>query len=274
MKRLLICIALIFSLPIFSQANLDSLYNVWQDKNIADTLRLRALSTLAENKSLEHADSLLIYAKHLYQFADQLDNINYKLMALRYQGRSFNAKGQYLQALELFTEQLNLATSAGVKEEVMQGHKNIGTIYNIQTQYEEAIAYYNKSEILAKELSDTLALATVKLVKAQSYNSMGNYDLALESIEKSIEYYKQIGDKNGLSSALNTIASTYYLKGDVESALENYKKSLQISKELNFHMATGSLLANIANIYSSQGKDQLAIKYFFTKLRSRRKSKI
>jgi hypothetical protein len=58
-----------------SALNLDSLWNVWNDKTQADTMRLKAINDFARDGYLySKPDSAFYFAQIEYEFAEYINN--------------------------------------------------------------------------------------------------------------------------------------------------------------------------------------------------------
>ena len=70
MKKIVFSILLIIcSYSIYAQNYLDSLWNIWEDKNQHDTVRLEAIYNLAWDGYLDsHPDSAIYFAQLQYDF--------------------------------------------------------------------------------------------------------------------------------------------------------------------------------------------------------------
>ncbi len=188
-KLYLFFIALFIGCSSTAQVNLDSLWNVWNDENQADTNRLKAMNDIAKEGYLySQPDSAFYFAQMQYDFAESVNNKKWMADALNTQGSSFYFKGDYAKALDYYTNCLKIREELGDKSRIANSLGNIGMIYHYQADYTNAIDYHTKS----------------------------------------LKIREEIEDKKGIANSLNNIGIIYYEQGDYPKAIDYYTRSLKI----------------------------------------------
>ena len=90
MKNICLILGIFFCLNSFSQIPIDSLKEVWENKDLPDSSRLDAVHQIAKKGYLySHPDSSFYYASLQYAFADSVDMPIQKAEAINTQGISF-----------------------------------------------------------------------------------------------------------------------------------------------------------------------------------------
>lgn len=267
MKKLVFVLILIFFFP-FGKAwrvtaqNIDSLKNVWQDKTLPDTTRLKAIHKITWDGYLySQPDSAFHFAQQQYDLAKSKGLKKQMAEALNTQGVSFYLQGNYPWALEYYQKSLVIREEIGNKGGIAISLNNIGNIYRVQGNYPQALEYQQKSLAMYEEIGDKGGIANSLTNIGFIYNNQGNYSRVLEYQQKSLAIYEEIGDKRGIAGSLNNIGLIYRNQGNNPGALEYQQKSLAIFEEIEDKRGIAISLINIGGIYSGQGNYPRALEY-------------
>ena len=85
-KLYLFFISFFIGCNTIAQVNLDSLWNVWNDKSQADTNRLKAMQLIISNDFMKFKpDSAFYYSEKLYDYAELIGDKNWMAKALKNQ---------------------------------------------------------------------------------------------------------------------------------------------------------------------------------------------
>ena len=104
-KHLTFFLALFIGFSSTAQVNLDSLWNVWNDKTQADTSRLKAMQKIAWNGYLySQPDSAFHFAQMQYDLAESIGNKKHMANALNIQGISFSIRDDHTKAIDYYTK--------------------------------------------------------------------------------------------------------------------------------------------------------------------------
>ena len=257
-------VLLIFFLSITANTqNLDSLWNVWKDNTQADTMRLKAIHTIAWDGYLfSQPDSAFYFAKKQYGYASLVNNKKWMADALNTQAVSLYVQSNYKKALKYCKKSLNISKEIGDKNGIASSFNNIGNIYNSQSKYEQALIYSIKSLIIKKEIGNQQEIAKSLGNIGNVYYEQGNYEDAVLNYQNSLNISKEIGDKNGIAASLNNIGIIYYEQSNFQEALNYYKNSLNILNETIDKKRIAACLGNIGYIYYEQGNCEEAFVYF------------
>ena len=144
---------------------------------------------------------------------------------------------------------------------------NIANVYFDQGNYEKALEYYTKSQVineqvLGKNHPDT---ATTYNNMANVYHAKENYVRALEYHEKACAIYEKALGKGHpyTATTYNNMAEVYRAQGNYGKALEYHEKALAIREKVfgKAHPDTATTYNNMANIYYAQGNYGKALEY-------------
>lgn len=220
-------------------------------------------------------------------------------------------RGEYPQALELFTRHLSFAVTASDRAETARTLHNIGTVKRLQADFTGALDYLLRSLEVAEQIGDKLilsgilnsigvvhrelgnyaralayferSLATIEGTPDKAttgltlnnigtiYGSQGNHAQALEYFQRALRLGQSSNDKGMMAHALNNIGITYYSKRDYGRALEFYQQSLKLREELNDKRMAALTLNNIGIIHREQGDHSRALQYYKDSLALREK---
>jgi tetratricopeptide (TPR) repeat protein len=247
----------------FAQANLDSLFTVWNDNTEADTNRLDAIHEIAWDGYLFiQPDSGFYYAQLEYEFAKKKGLKKQMGDAIHTQGVSFYIKGDYDRAYEYFIKSKNIWEKIGDKEGVAGALNTIGIIYDVKGDYSKAIDYYSQSLKIREELKDTIGISGCYNNLGLVYKNQGQYARAIEYYTESLKIREERKDKKGIATSLMNIGLIYQAQKGYQKALEYIEKALKIDVEIGNVRGEGMAYNNIGIIYDAQNDFENAKKFY------------
>ena len=123
-------ILLLYPICLVAQYQSDSLYQIWEDKSLADTTRCEAIYRLIR-KDNENVDTTLHLIQLYYDFAKK-NRVSYRVgQALELKGTAYDTKRKYFEALELHEQALEIFETLGRKKAISNSLNNIGGIHQI-----------------------------------------------------------------------------------------------------------------------------------------------
>jgi len=150
-------------------------------------------------------------------------------------------------------------------QDVAACYGNIGNVYSVQGNYDEALVQFQKSlkiriRVFGCEHEEV----------AISYNNIGNvyamqgdHKNALLQFQKSLEITSRVFgcDSAEVAQTYNNIGSVYQRQGDNENALLQHQKSLEIMLQVHGqkHPLVARSYHNIGIVYHEQGKGEEAL---------------
>ncbi len=167
------------------------------------------------------------------------------------------------KAISLATEARILAGRANFKQGEAYALKNIGITYYYQGRYLEALETYTQSLNLFRQAGDNIGIANMYNNIGVIYYDQGDDLKALENYLQSLKFAELSGDKLRMLSALNNIGGVYNQKsGTLDKALQYYLKALPICQDLGKQNELGAVSVNIGSIYFDKKDDTQAMIYF------------
>lgn len=221
-KQICFCLVLLLPLLNYAQANLDSLWGIWNDEAQADTNRLNAIGIIARNNNANgNPDSAIIYSQLQFEFATEKGLMKYQANAQGRQGSSFKMKRDYKKAIMHYSQCLEIFEKIKNEKATAYTLIDLGHCYQLQWDIPNALKNYNRA---------------IKICEA-------------------------IGERKLLDRALNNIGIIHYKMNDLTKALDYYARSLKISEELGDQRGVAGKLINMGMVYSKKGEDDKAIAY-------------
>ena len=150
-------------------------------------------------------------------------------------GNAYSGQAEDNTAIEYFNKAILGLESLKMQQSIQYFNAvvGIGTAYENLMNYDKALGFYFRCQIIAEQTNDLEGLAI-------SYNNIGNiykekekkYDEALEYFFKSLKIREEIGDKYYIATSYNNIGSTYLVLKQNKEALSYCSKSLALAREV------------------------------------------
>lgn len=224
-----------------SNPNLDSLLSLANAKMYTNP-----------SEAIAIGDSLLLYAK----LTDE-EKVKVLLVIMHgYASIRDNEKAlEYgLLAENLLAEQVQLQSKINV-------YHSIGSQYHALKMFNQAISYFDKSEVLILDLPDSIDMAFSSgynnLSRAFIYRDQMGCDIALPQFHKAIDNYSSI---EGMVSAQKNLSIAYYNKGNCEFQLQmtdsaegSYMAAIAVAELNDAKTLTAFAQKGLAILYTSQG---------------------
>lgn len=245
--------------------NLDSLWNVWEDRKQHDTIRLKALHDFTFKGYLRSMpDSAVFYAIIERDYA-LFKNLKWEAAgAYNTLGAAYYFMGLYDSAIVNYQRSLQLKLDIGNKASAAKTMNNIGLLFHDRGDYKQALHYLEKALLTLEEIQDTLSLSSTLGNIGLVYEKRGNYPLAIETYSRSMKLAEMIGDRRALAGALGNIGNLYYIQLDWDKAISYYRKCLLIETEDNNLKGMSTAYHNIGAVHLGQ-KDYKNAKESFEK---------
>jgi signal transduction histidine kinase/CheY-like chemotaxis protein/class 3 adenylate cyclase/Flp pilus assembly protein TadD len=214
MNRLLMTILLLGNVFISYGQISDSLFLVWQDISLADTVRLNALRQFTTAIRKTDPDS----------------------------------------AVKLGETMVEMAHSGGYSEMEYRGFTSLGISHAFMGNYEDAIQNFQKSLEIAESINHIKSVLGSQVNIANIYYQLGKYELAQSAYEQTADKAARAGDTVVLESAINNLGNIHLQQGNLDTALVYYEKSLMLATLINHKNGMAMSNSNIGLILSEKGR--------------------
>ncbi len=182
--------------------------------------------------------------------------------ALNSQGDRFAIRGEYPQALVIYTLANGIAEQIGDQSEIASTLHNLGRVHRSQGNFAQAMEYFRKSLAISETLGEQAGIGRTLLGMGMVHWLQGDFTQALEHYQKSLTIFEALNNNADIARVLNNIGNIHRYQGDYVQALEYYSKSLVIQQELNNTFGILSSLGNIGVVYAAQGNFAKALDYY------------
>ncbi|HXD92592.1 MAG TPA: tetratricopeptide repeat protein [Bacteroidia bacterium] len=264
MKKCLFFILLIACFCISTGQNLDSLWKIYNNKEQADTNRLKAIQTLIRNYATNDPDTAIVLAQLEEKLADLLPPSNKKTWiadALGNTGFCFMNKGDLPKALDYFLKSLKLYEEIQDKKGIGYCYVYLGQFYFYQSNDLKALEYIQKALKIKQDLGDKKGIGSCYVNIGNYYLKKSDYPMALDYYLKGLKILTEINNKKYIENCYGNIGNIYYYQLDYNKSLEYYVKALRIQQEINDRNGMAISYLNIVGVYEKLANYKLAMLY-------------
>ena len=231
---------------------LDSLYKIWIDSSLHDTIRSEAIYHYTWNGFLQsNLDSANKLAEFQLKLAESSNSA--KQLSQSYNMKSIIAinLGNYNEALKY--QYLALQQTECQKRWRCKQHftNSLGNTYLKMDEYEKAMEHYQKALVIfnnnniADSNQNTLALILNNIGNA--HVDYKNYDSALIYFQKALQIHEDLKDSYGIARVNWNMGNCY--KNDNLKSIRYWKSALTYFREIGAYNYVSSLSSNISSGY-------------------------
>ncbi|MDP2753195.1 MAG: tetratricopeptide repeat protein [Nitrospirota bacterium] len=148
--------------------------------------------------------------------------------------------------------------------------REIGKILHYRCQWDEALAYYERSLSINHKLHHTDEKADDLGCIGLLYRDMGKMDEALNYLQEALKIHDKRGNRHGKATALGNIGLMARDRGNLTEAIKHNKAAAKIYHELGDRHGEAMVLSNLGLIYRDIGKADEALKYYDAALEAHR----
>ena len=261
MKAPIGIILLFFSIATEAQyPKLDSLENLIR-KATTDTARINLINEKILTLSEINLDSAVALAKASLPEAKK---INYKKgegqmlqrlsVAQCFKGDYKSAAANLNMAMVIFTESNDSASLATL-------YSNYGLMYGMQSKYDTAVIYFEKSIDLAERVGNKAILNRAYQNIAISYQMQSDYTRSLIYFQKALTAAEESKDFNTLSYIWMNTGITYTFIGDTVRAEDSFLKAVNFAKKAGTKNVELYAYSNLSTLYDKKNKPQRAYEF-------------
>ncbi|WP_400071773.1 tetratricopeptide repeat protein [Zobellia russellii] len=157
----------------------------------------------------------------------------------------------YEAAIVHFNKCIDEATLIGAQKTIALAKSNLGSCYEKQGYYDEALKYQEESLQLYVKLNNAEGISLVNENIGSIYEDLEEFDKARSYFETALKY--QPAQDTRRANILNNLGDVYRKTGDVEKGLHFTSKSLEIAKLTNSYEAAASAHKDLSKTYHLLG---------------------
>lgn len=152
-------------------------------------------------------------------------------------------------------EALEYANKIGFTKGRTKAYIRIGIVYDVASDFDSAIWYYDKALALAIATKDLNAQASALNNKAMVYNNRGLYPKAMVMYLNALKTFEQMRDTLGTANAMNNIAILYADMFKHKESLVYGWQALRMYQSIHHLKGMAAAYTNIALAYDNLNKD-------------------
>jgi serine phosphatase RsbU (regulator of sigma subunit)/tetratricopeptide (TPR) repeat protein len=239
---------------------IDSLKQVLKTAK-ADTIKLKALFSLAGEYYLAKPDSAIFYISNALELAQKISDKKAIGEAYGWLGYLVN-KTDPGKAIEYYKQSLEIRKELGDREGMATSLNNLAYTYRQMGNIPKALEYYSSSLKLYEKEKNEQGIAESYNNLSSLYIYIGDTIKAIELNKKSLELYAKNNNKYGIATTNLWLGFIAKNKGKYNEALEYFNISLAIQNEIKDVFGIASTYNNIGIIYQYLGEEARALDYF------------
>lgn len=176
-------------------------------------------------------------------------------------GKAYFQQTDYPNSYKSFLKGAASAENMLTKELLMSLNMNIGTMYSLLQDYEEAIVYYDKALLSANKYNEEQIKWQIKSNIAYLQSNMGLYDKAIININESIDYFSRTHLKQWLAFNYTTKGGIYLKQDKFENARIYYQKAKSVHETLQDGKGKADVIYGQAAAYYGLNELEFAEKF-------------
>lgn len=165
------------------------------------------------------------------------------------------------RAFEFAKKSLKASNTCDCPKYLAYSRDAMGLSFQMLSQYDSAIYYYNEALKIRKGLQDSVGIGTSLNDIGVGYYYQANYEEAIQYFDESAKIKALTGDSVGAAQSLNNTGIMYDIAGDPTNAIKMYLDALGIYESMNNRNMMMGTYQNISLIYKGQGNYEEAINY-------------
>ena len=270
MKNLITLIFLFLSIGSYSQVNLDSLFTIWENKAMADTIRMEALNKFiwGPNLFVSNTNSALTLSNSMYEMAIKSKSKKYEVIALQTQGTCYSIMKDLMKGIDLTEQSLKIAEKINYHDGIALSLNNLGVSYRLLNDLTKAEEYYLKSKAYAEQYNNKegiiLAgsnLAGLYLMQNKPAKTEELYTQVLDMIEEVPKPYYYANQNQIQEGAVSQLGNVFIQQRKYAKGIQYFRTSLlNFEKKGDKHYIAHNL-TNLGNLYIRIGDYSKAVDY-------------
>ena len=188
-------------------------------------------------------------------------NVGQKLLFMKNIAYEMIALGDYAGAMLICLEGQDIALEFEQGEMLSNIYENIGILYALHGEFEQAIEFYKKALVVNEALGDELMSAQTALNLASTYIDQGNFENGLTTIDQSIPILKKYQIPDWIAFAYEVKGKLLMKSQNYSQALIWYKRSMEIHEDIEDPHVEVDVLFGISAVLFNLGEHDQAYMY-------------
>lgn len=174
---------------------------------------------LATEYRFNKPDTARAYCQKILAAVKQNGQKDMEAEALRIMSISYEAQGDYVEALDYGLQSLALWQEVGDQAKTANALNSVGIIYDQQGNFHEALRYYNKAYGIYKKLGDDEHLAMMNINLGILFKSQGDYEHVIRHYKDAYSTYKRLKLPAEIAFCEANLGSVYYYTRQYDSCV-------------------------------------------------------
>lgn len=227
--------------------SINSVFNQTDVKDKVTQLNEIFYEALYEKGDEQLAASICDSLKRLYQKTGAPISL-YQHFSLK--GTLFFSQGNYKNALNSFSEALEVGKSQGDTAKIVASEMNVGSIFYVLNNYDKALQHYLETAKIMEANSDERIDGLYGNI-GMVYNDLNDLEKAEFYLKRSLtlteKYSKDVKDQ---IKSLNVLGMVYQKRGLYKKSEETFLKALKFSdKVAKYNRDRADIHSNLAELY-------------------------
>jgi len=177
-------------------------------------------------------------------------------------GSSYEKQGDFLQALEYYDQSEGYIPSSNQIRKA-QVKDNIGALYTKIGNYSEGLKYNEEAVKLFEKIApNSVDYAKCRLNRANIYELTSDYEKSLVLYNESAKIFEDNKDQLNLAKTKNNIGNTYLKLGKIDTSIQMYIEALKEYQVGEYSSEIAGVEQNIGLAYKLQGDYEMSLDYF------------
>ncbi|GAA0548505.1 hypothetical protein GCM10009098_15140 [Rheinheimera aquimaris] len=202
-------------------------------------------------------------AEHLLQHAEDAASLALYSDVLQNFAQAYNQLGNIPQALPYAERSLALAVRQQQPEAELKARITLGRLMLQNNAYSQAYQQLNSALVLATQLQDDDALASIHLRLGMAYRKIEYHSQALQHLLEAKQRYQHLQRQSSYTYTLIYIAETYLEDNQTAAEAAAYlDEALKLAHEQNDLLRVGIVTLGLGRLAVVQQHEELALQYF------------
>ena len=189
---------------------------------------------------------------HDLELANAFNNIGVVQSSMRY--------GE--KAIDYFSKAIEIYETRGDSLASLFPIHNLGCEYKLNEQYDEALALFRKSLLLAKKYNYDRVVSRAYVEMAEVLVIKKEFKQALNYFNRSLLISQDRHDKEGIAQSYKGIGTLYNAQRIFVRAEKNFLKSLEIAEEIGAKTLISGNFKDLSELYESVNNFQASLSYY------------
>jgi signal transduction histidine kinase len=244
----------------------------WAQNNNIDSLkavlshsqgdnRIHTMIELCWEYRFVNADSARQYGMQALELSRKAGNETLEVEALNNIGVTYEAQGEYNDALRYQLSALELRRKLGDEIKTANTLNNIGIIHDERGEFKEALDYYFQARRIYEKAGDKEKIAMTSSNIGIVLKGRKDFRQAASYYRNAMTIYQELGKKFGVAACYANLGSAYYYVPMYDSSLYYSLQATKAFEDLNIRQFLPTTLGNAGMAFDKLGRKQESKEY-------------